>query len=99
MRFLDFSNHGKGSPACSTTLLKLAVDGLQHVSTSGWGVIRSASLAKGGTSKKRPSPHLHKVPTRSNNELFKRPSYIQGTEYVVMQCKKLGNNKFISAIN
>jgi hypothetical protein len=22
--------------------------------------------AKGGTSKKRPSPHLHKVPTRSN---------------------------------
>jgi hypothetical protein len=23
-------------------------------------------LSKGGTSKKRPSPHLHKVPTRSN---------------------------------
>jgi hypothetical protein len=36
-------------------------------STSGWSVVRSASLAKGGTSKKRPSPHLHKVPTRSNN--------------------------------
>jgi hypothetical protein len=33
---------------------------------SGWSVVRSASLAKGGTSKKRPSPHLHKVPTRSN---------------------------------
>jgi protein gp37 len=31
-----------------------------------WSVIRSASLAKGGTSKKRPSPHLHKVPTRNN---------------------------------
>jgi hypothetical protein len=31
-------------------------------------VVRSASLAlKGITSKKRPSPHLHKVPTRSNN--------------------------------
>jgi hypothetical protein len=29
-------------------------------------LVRSASLAKGGTSKKRPSPHLHKVPTRSN---------------------------------
>jgi hypothetical protein len=29
-------------------------------------VLRSASLAKGDTSKKRPSPHLHKVPTRSN---------------------------------
>jgi hypothetical protein len=28
-----------------------------------WSVVRSASLAKGGTSKKRPSPHLHKVPT------------------------------------
>jgi hypothetical protein len=35
-------------------------------SRSGWSVIRSASLAKGGTSKKRPSPHLHQVPTRSN---------------------------------
>jgi hypothetical protein len=36
-------------------------------SRSGWSVVRSASLAKGGTSKKkRPSPHLHKVPTRSN---------------------------------
>jgi hypothetical protein len=29
-------------------------------------VVRSASLPKGGTSKKRPSPHLHKVPTRRN---------------------------------
>jgi hypothetical protein len=33
---------------------------------SGWSVVRSASLTKGGTSKKRPSPHLHKLPTRSN---------------------------------
>jgi hypothetical protein len=31
-----------------------------------WSVVRSASLAKGGTSKKRPSPHLHKFPTRNN---------------------------------
>jgi hypothetical protein len=38
-------------------------------------VLRSASLAKGGTSKKRPSPHLHKDPTLGN-ELFKRPSYL-----------------------
>jgi hypothetical protein len=31
------------------------------------GVVRIASLAGGGsTSKKRPSPHLHKVTTRSN---------------------------------
>jgi len=35
-------------------------------SRSGWSVVRSASLAKAGTSKKRPSPHLHKVPTQSN---------------------------------
>jgi hypothetical protein len=63
MRFLGFSNHEKGalrlelskwSTVCST------------FSRSGWSAVRSASLAKGGTSKKRPSPHLHKVPTRSN---------------------------------
>jgi hypothetical protein len=35
-------------------------------SRNGWSVVRSASLVKGGTSKKRPSPHLHKVPTRSS---------------------------------
>jgi hypothetical protein len=63
IRFLGFSNHEKGasrqeiskwSTVCST------------FSRSVWSVIRSASLAKGGTSKKRPSPHLHEVPTRSN---------------------------------
>jgi hypothetical protein len=56
MQFLGFSNHEKGAPRqiskrstmCST------------FSRSGWSVIRSASLAKGGTSKKEPSPHLHK---------------------------------------
>jgi hypothetical protein len=36
-------------------------------SRSELSVVRSASLAKGGASKKRPSLHLHKVPTRSNN--------------------------------
>jgi hypothetical protein len=30
-------------------------------SRSGWSVVRSAPLAKGGTPKKRPSPHLHEV--------------------------------------
>jgi hypothetical protein len=63
MRFVGFSNHEKGAPrqeiskwstVCST------------FSRSGWSVVRSASLAKGGTSKKRSSPHIHKVPTRSN---------------------------------
>jgi hypothetical protein len=63
MRFLGFSNHVKGAPrqeiskwstVCST------------FSGNGWSVIRSASLATGGTWKKRPSLHLHKVPNRSN---------------------------------
>jgi hypothetical protein len=63
MWFLDFSNHEKGAPrweilkwstVCNTFL------------RSGWSVVRSASLAKGGTLKKRPSLHLHKVPTCSN---------------------------------
>jgi hypothetical protein len=35
-------------------------------SRSMWRVVRSSSLAKGDTSKTRPSPHLHKVSTRSN---------------------------------
>jgi hypothetical protein len=35
-------------------------------SRSGWSVVRSASLAKGGTSKKRSSSHLHKAPNQSN---------------------------------
>jgi hypothetical protein len=37
-----------------------------YFSRNGWSVVRNASLAKGGTLKKRPSPHLYKVPTRSN---------------------------------
>jgi hypothetical protein len=63
MRFLGFSNYEKGASrqefskwwtVCSTFW------------RSGWSVVRSASLSKGDTSKKRPSPHLFKVPTRSN---------------------------------
>jgi hypothetical protein len=73
MWFLGFSNYGKGtlrqeilkwSIVCSTFL--------RH----GWSIVRSASLAKGGTSKKRPSPHLHKVLTQSIrwvHELCKQP--------------------------
>jgi hypothetical protein len=33
---------------------------------SGWSIVRSASLAKGGTSKKRLSPQLHNIWTQSN---------------------------------
>jgi hypothetical protein len=35
-------------------------------SRRGWSVVRSASLVKGGTSKKRLWPYLHKVLTRVN---------------------------------
>jgi hypothetical protein len=63
MWLLSFSKHENGAPrqeiskwstVCST------------FSRSWWSVVRSSSPAKGGTSKKRPSPHLYKVPTRSN---------------------------------
>jgi hypothetical protein len=49
--------------ACSIILLKLVANGLQHFWRSRWSVVKCASLAKGGTSKKRPSPHFHKVLT------------------------------------
>jgi hypothetical protein len=73
MRSLGFSNHEKGAPmqeiskrstVCST------------FSRSGWGVLWSAALAKGGTSKKRPSPYLQLGVIIWVHKLFKRPSYI-----------------------
>jgi hypothetical protein len=63
MRFLGFSNHEKGAPRQEISKWSTI---WSQFSRSGWNVVRSASLAKGGTSKKRPSPHLHKVPARSN---------------------------------
>jgi hypothetical protein len=62
VRFLGFSNHEKGSSEARNFEV---IIGLHHVFEE-WSVVRSASLAKGGTSKRRPSPHLHKVPSRSN---------------------------------
>jgi hypothetical protein len=56
---------GKVTPVpISSRSLRYAV--CRTFSKSGWGIVRSASLAKGGTSKKRPSPHLYKVRTRRN---------------------------------
>jgi hypothetical protein len=63
MRFLGFTNHEKG--ALRQEILKLSMV-CSTFSRSGCSVVRSASLAKGDTSEKRPSPHLHKVLTRSN---------------------------------
>jgi hypothetical protein len=64
MRFLGFSNHEKGAPRQEISKWSTVCS---IFSRSEWSVVRSASLAKGGTSKKRPSLHLHEVPTPSNN--------------------------------
>jgi hypothetical protein len=73
LRFLGFSNHEKG-------VLRQEISKWWTVcsmfSRNGWSVVRSASLAKGGTSKKRPSPHLHKFQLGMwVQELFKWPSF------------------------
>jgi hypothetical protein len=63
MRFLGFSNH-ENEASRQEMLKRSTVCGT--FSRSGWSVVRSASLSKGGNSKKRPSQHIHKVPTRNN---------------------------------
>jgi hypothetical protein len=75
MRFLGFCNHEKGAPRQEISKWPTVCSAF---SRSRWSVVRNASLFKVGTSKKRPSPHLHKVRTRSNkviHKLCKRPSY------------------------
>jgi hypothetical protein len=63
MRFLGFSNHEKRAPTQEISKWSTVCS---TFSRSGRSVVRSASLAKGGTSRKRPSSHLHNVPTLSN---------------------------------
>jgi hypothetical protein len=63
MRFLDFPSHETG--ALRQEILDWSTV-WNTFSRSGWNVVRSASLAKGGTLKKRLFLHLHKVPTQSN---------------------------------
>jgi hypothetical protein len=62
MQLLGFFNHEKAAPR--QEILKWSTV-CSTFTRSGWSVVRCASLANGGTSKKRPSPHLHKVPTQS----------------------------------
>jgi hypothetical protein len=57
------SNHEKGAPRKRNFEV---INGLQQVFEKWVERCKSASLANGGTSKKRQSPHLHKDPTRSN---------------------------------
>jgi hypothetical protein len=63
MRILGFSSHEKGAPRQEISKWSTVCS---MFSRSGWSVVRSVSFDKGGTSEKRPLPHLHKVPTRSN---------------------------------
>jgi hypothetical protein len=63
MRFLGFSNHGKGASRQDISKLSTVCS---TFSRSGWSVVSIASLAKGSTSKKRPSLHVHKFPARSH---------------------------------
>jgi hypothetical protein len=63
MQFLGFSNHEKG--ALRQEILKRSTV-CSMFSRSEWSIVRSASLAKGGTSKKRLSPYLYKVLIQNN---------------------------------
>jgi hypothetical protein len=59
--FLGFSNHEKGAPRLEISKWSMVCS---TFSRSGWSTVRSALLAKVGTSKKRQSLHLHKILTR-----------------------------------
>jgi hypothetical protein len=62
MWFLGFSNHVRGAPRQKISKWSTVCSMFPR---SEWSVVRSSSLAKGCTWKKRPSPHLHKVLIRS----------------------------------
>jgi hypothetical protein len=64
--FWAFPNMKRSKPPVPLSSRSLRQTVCSTFSRSGWSVVRSASLSKGGTSKKRPLPHLHKVPSRSN---------------------------------
>jgi hypothetical protein len=67
-------------------------------SRSGWSVVRSASLAKGGTSKKRPSPHLHKVPTRSSKVSPRTLQTALGTNELTCEFNNLLNRTWLNQV-
>jgi hypothetical protein len=78
MPFLGISDHEKGAPRLEISKWSTACS---TFSRSGWSIVRSESLAKGGTSKKRPSPHLHKVLTRINKVSPRTLQTAHFTEY------------------
>jgi hypothetical protein len=76
MRFLGFSNHEKEAPRQEISKRSTVCS---KFSRSEWSIVRSASLAKGGTSKKR---DRHHTSTKFRlgviswvHELCKRPPY------------------------
>jgi hypothetical protein len=60
MQLLGFSNHERGAPRQKILKRSMACSMFLR---SGFGTERSTLLAKGGTLKKKPSLHLHKVLT------------------------------------
>jgi hypothetical protein len=95
IRFLAFSSHENGAPRQEISKW-LTV--WSTFSRSRWSVVRSASLAKRGTWKKRPSPHLHRVPTRSNKvspRTFKRPSYLISGDFFVCRIYNIQRDKIL----
>jgi hypothetical protein len=81
MQFLGFSNHEKGAPRQEISKLSTVYS---TFSRSGWSVVRSASLAKGGTSKRdrhRTSVKFRLGVIRWVHELFKLPSYFSSPEH------------------
>jgi hypothetical protein len=76
MRFLGFSNHEKGAPR--QEILKWTTV-CSTFSRNGWSVLRSASLAKGGTWEKKDRNHtstnFRLGVLRWVHELCERPSY------------------------
>jgi hypothetical protein len=81
MRFLGFSNHEKEAPR--EEILKCSTVCSTFSRKSGRSVVWSVSLAKGGTSKKRPSPHLHEVLSRSYESTnFSNSSPIKGGDFL-----------------
>jgi hypothetical protein len=93
MRFLDFSNREKGAPRQEISKWSTVCSMFWR---SGWSVVRSASLAKGGTSKKRPSSHLHRVPSRSNKVI---PRILQAALVFYFMPLCFNNFTFISCFS
>jgi hypothetical protein len=80
MRFLGFYNHKKG--ALGQEILKQSTVYSTFL-RSGWSIVRSELLPKGGTLKKRLSLYLHKVPSQRNEST----NFSNGPSKQISVCK------------